>query len=567
MNIFSEIKNDIIKIVNSSLGFDDEAMLKNVAVQPSKDAKHGDMATNVAMILARPMKNNPRVIAEKIVPAIAELPDVEKVEIAGAGFINITFENAFWQRQVPTILADGMKYGASNIGNGEKINIEYASPNPTGPMHVGHARGAIYGDILANLFAHMGYSVTRESYMNDAGGQIATLIKSVYLRYREALGEDIGAIPEGLYPGNYLVPVGQALKEKYGDILTADSPEIKPFAISEMVKLIKADLAKMGVYHDVFTSEQAIRDAGEVEKSIASLEEKGCVYTGVLEAPKGKQIEDWEARPQLLFKSTDFGDDVDRPLKKSDGSWTYFAPDIALHYNKFQRGFGKMVLVLGADHGGYTKRIKAAVKALTDGKGEVSVILCNLVKFLDNGQELKMSKRAGTFISVDEVVERVGKDVLRFMMLTRKNDAPFDFDMQKAVEQSKDNPVFYVQYAHARCKSVLRNAVEISTEKGNIALLNNPAEISLMKKMSEFPRILESATESYEPHRIAFYLEELAAQFHSFWNLGNDDKSLRFIIEDNSELTQSRLLFVQTIASVIATGLSIMGVKAVDEMR
>jgi len=566
MNIFNTIEQKIKSIIE-----DFGQKTKNIAVQSPKDKSHGDMATNAAMVLAKPMRMKPRDIAEQLVPKISEIDGVKSVEIAGAGFINITFDNSFWQEQISNILEENLNYGYTDLGKGEKINVEYASPNPTGPMHIGHARGAVYGDILANLFSKMGYKVTREFYQNDAGSQIDTLTQSVYLRYKEALGEDI-EIPDGLYPGEYLKPVGEELKKNYGNDLTSDDEKIKPFAISQMVELIKSDLASLGIYHDVFTSEQALRDAGAVEEALQTLEEKGLIYVGIPEKPQSeKAAENWQPLEQTLFKSSQFGDDKDRVVKKNDGGWTYFTPDIAYNYDKFKRGHNKMFLILGVDHSGYVKRLKAAVSAISDEQAKMDIILCQLVKFMDGGQPLKMSKRAGNFVGVKDVVERIGKDVIRFMMLTRKNDVPLDFDLQKAVEQSKDNPVFYVQYAHARCKSVIKKALDEKNNSKfkiqNSKLLNHPAEIGIIKKMCEFPRVMEGATLTYEPHRIAFYLEELAAQFHSLWNLGNDEPEMRFIIENNIELTQARLQLVNAVATVIACGLAVMGVKPVDEMR
>jgi len=491
------------------------------------------------------------------------------------------FAPAFWQKQIQVILKEGKSYGNSSVGAGRKVNVEYVSANPTGPMHVGHGRGAVYGDALALLLIKAGFNVTKEYYINDAGAQVDVLARSVFLRYREACGENIGEIPEGLYPGDYLVPVGEALAREYGKKwLGAPEQEwlvsVRSFTITCMMALIKEDLAQLGIHHDVFTSERELTNSGRIEEALRLLQDKGLIYVGVLEPPKGKAPDDWEPREQTLFKSTQFGDDIDRAIKKSDGSWTYFAPDIAYHYDKFKRGHELMVDVLGADHGGYAKRIQAAVKALTDGKASLEVKLCQLVKFLRAGEPVKMSKRKGTFMTVREVVEEVGSPVFRFIMLTRKNDAALDFDFVKVMEQSKDNPVFYVQYAHARAKSALRNgaqeagvawAFSESPTMEQIARLTHPAELELIRFLSSWPRLVEAAALAYEPHRIAFYLQELAAHFHGLWNLGNGDISLRFIQKDAIDLTAARLALVRAVATVIASGLMVLGVEPVEEMR
>jgi arginyl-tRNA synthetase len=487
--------------------------------------------------------------------------------------LNFRFDAGYWQQVVPAILAQKAHFGDSSLGKGTKINVEYVSANPTGPLHVGHARGAVFGDALSLLLHKAGYDVTKEYYINDAGSQVDTLARSLHLRYREALGETIGEIPAGMYPGDYLIPPAQALAKEMGDKY-AKLPEsewlvpLRRYAVTKMMDMIRDDLALLNIRHDVFTSEFEITQAGKVDAALALLEKKGLIYHGVLEAPKGKTPDDWEPRPQTLFRSTDFGDDVDRALKKSDGSWTYFAPDIALHLDKIERGHTVLVNVWGADHGGYVKRMQAAVKALSDGQVPVTVKLCQLVKFLRGGEPAKMSKRAGTFVTAREVVEEVGSGVFRFIMLTRKNDAPLDFDFEKVMEQSKDNPVFYVQYAHARCKSVLRNAKEQGKtgQGGDVSLLSHAAEIELIKKLAYFPVVVEQAAQAYEPHRIAFYLHELAAEFHAFWNQGNTNESLRFIVSDE-KLTAARLVLVDAVAMTIATGLSVLGVEPVEEMR
>ena len=554
---------------------------ESITVDLPREAAHGDMATNAAMVLAKPAGMNPRAIADLLMTRLARVEDVDWVEPAGPGFLNIRMHPRYWQRLVAEIQSEGTAYGNGSKGQSEPVNIEYVSANPTGPMHVGHVRGAVFGDALARLLIKAGYAVTKEYYINDAGGQIDKLADSAFVRYREALGEDIGEIPEGLYPGDYLVPVGKALAEQYGAKLKDLSrPEmlliVRKVSLEMMMALIREDLALLDIHHDVFTSEAAIASGGKVEEALASLEAKGLIYQGVLEAPKGKEIEDWEPRPQTLFKASEFGDDVDRALKKADGSWTYFAPDVALHYDKYKRGFLRMVDIFGADHGGYVKRIRAAVTALTDGKGDVEVKLCQMVKFLRNGEPAKMSKRAGTFVTARQVVEEVGRDVTRFMMLTRKNDAPLDFDFQKVMEQSKDNPVFYVQYAHARCKSVLRHAAAdhpaLATaarqaDAETLAALTAPAELALLRRMAFWPRLVESAAAAYEPHRVAFYLQEVAADFHALWNQGQENAELRFILPHAPESTVARLALVSACATVLASAMEVMGVEPVEELR
>lgn len=578
MNIYASI-NESVKAL--ALVEYPGANVDKIDAQSPKEASHGDIASNAAMVLAAQTKEKPRTIAETLLPKILALPQVASAEIAGPGFINITLAESVWQKAVGDMLAQGVAYGTSKMGAGKKVNVEYVSANPTGPMHVGHGRGAVFGDALATLMAKAGYDVTREYYINDAGAQVDKLAESAFLRYREANGEIIGDIPAGLYPGDYLVPVGTGLAAVFGESLLTKPreewlPIVRDFTLEAVMAMIKDDLALLGIKHDVFVSERAITAAGKVDEAIATLDKKGLIYTGVLEAPKGKAPEDWEPRPQTLFKATDFGDDVDRAIKKSDGSWTYFAPDIAYHYDKCQRGFDQLIDVFGADHGGYVKRIKAAVKALSDDKVGIDVKLCQLVKFLRNGEPAKMSKRAGTFVTVREVVEEVGAGAFRFIMLTRKNDAPLDFDFTKVMEQSKDNPVFYVQYAHARCCSILRNgsvempeAVKLAEKPADaiLARINHPAELALVRLLASFPRIVEQAANAFEPHRIAFYLQDVAAEFHSFWNLGNDDLSLRFLQKDDVEKTASRIALSQAVRSVIAAGLQVLGTEALEELR
>ncbi len=584
MHLFGAIKSEILGILKQlqaegqlpeGLSFD------AVDVMPPREAGHGDMSTNAAMVLAAKASKKPKELAESLAQHIAKISNVTKVEVAGPGFINIHFAPDFWHQVIPTILSEGNSYGNSTIGGHRKIDVEYVSANPTGPMHVGHGRAAVVGDALAMLLLKAGFNVTKEYYVNDAGGQVNVLAESAYLRYREASGENIGEIPEGLYPGDYLVPVGEALRQQYGDKLMSKPqeewlPVVRDFAIECMLALIKDDLAQLKITHDIFSSERALTKEGKIEKALAVLEEKGLIYVGVLEPPKGKAPEDWEPRPQTLFRSTQFGDDCDRAIKKSDGSWTYFAPDIAYHFDKFQRGHNMMVDVLGADHGGYAKRIQAAVKALTDGKASLEIRLCQMVKFLRGGEPVKMSKRKGTFMTVREVVDEVGNGVFRFIMLTRKNDAMLDFDFAKVMEQSKDNPVFYVQYAHARCKSVLRmardeaglsRAFSESPTAEQLALLTQPGELDLIRLMASFPRMVESAALAYEPHRIAFYLQDLAAALHGLWNQGNSEITLRFIQKDAIDLTSARLALVRACSVVIASGLLVLGVEPKDEMR
>ncbi len=552
-----------------------------IAVEPPRDPAHGDISTNAAMVLAKPARKNPRELATLIAERLRRHPEITSAEVAGPGFLNLRLRDPFWYARLGEILRAGPRYGDSATGQGRRVNVEYVSANPTGPLHVGHGRGAVVGDALAALLEKTGFAVCREYYVNDAGAQVDMLARSTHLRYREALGETIDTIPEGYYPGNYLKETGHRLAERDGrNWLDRPEPEwlapVRDFAIAEMMELIRADLAALGVSHDVISSERALVSAGAIDHAVATLEQAGLVYTGVLEPPKGKLPEDWEPRPQMLFRSTRFGDDVDRPLKKSDGSWTYFAADLAYHLDKYRRGFADMIDVWGADHGGYMKRMQAAVQALTNGRGTLDVKLCQLVNLFDKGEPVRMSKRAGTFVTLREVVDEVGKNAFRFIMLTRRNDQALDFDFAKVMEQSKDNPVFYVQYAHARAASVLRHAREQFSEAdlGSDSLADSPLErlvgaeeLGLVKQLASWPRLVESAAESHEPHRIAFYLQELAAQFHMLWNKGKDDASLRFLIAAEPELTKARLALVQAIKHVIASGLQVFGVEPVEEMR
>jgi arginyl-tRNA synthetase len=561
--------------------------LTRVVVEPPRDPAHGDMATNAAMVLAKEARAKPRDLAELIAAKLRADDLIASVDIAGPGFINLTLKASVWPDVLRTVLREGEAYGRSTVGAAEKVNVEYVSANPTGPMHVGHCRGAVFGDALASLLAFAGYDVTREYYINDAGAQVDVLARSAFLRYREALGEDIGDIPEGLYPGDYLKPVGQALAAEYGDRLLS-MPEgswlapVRAKAITMMMEEIKGDLAALDIRHDVFFSERSLIETGNnrVAETIDYLRSKGDVYEGRLPPPKGGPVEDYEDREQTLFRATAFGDDVDRPLMKSDGSYTYFASDIAYHKNKFDRGFRNLVDVWGSDHGGYIKRVQAAIKAVTSDQATLDVKIVQLVKLLRNGEPVKMSKRSGDFVTLREVVDEVGSDAVRFMMLFRKNDAVLDFDLAKVIEQSKDNAVFYVQYGHARGHSIFRNAREAIPELpeaedaraaflGDAAMerLTDPAELSLLRLLALYPRMIEAAAVAHEPHRIAFYLYDLASEFHALWTRGRDLPYLRFIINNDAEITKARLALVQGVVSVLASGLAVLGVHAPDEMR
>jgi arginyl-tRNA synthetase len=584
MNLFDHFRHQVLGLIDAlvSDGLLPEGMeTSRIGVEPPREVSHGDITTNAAMLLAKPAGKKPRDIAEALAERLQNLEFVTGVDIAGPGFINLTLDASFWRQRLVEVLNEGDAYGASTIGAGEPVNVEYVSANPTGPLHVGHGRGAVFGDALAALLEKAGFAVTREYYINDAGAQIDTLARSLHLRYLEALGEDIGDIPEGLYPGDYLIPAAQKLLEADGDKWkdAAEEDWLEPislFAISAMMDLIRDDLATLGIKQDVFSSERQMVAAGGVEKALTALQDRGLIYEGVLEPPKGRKPDDWEPRQQTLFKSSDFGDDTDRPVKKSDGSWTYFATDIAYHEDKHRRGFNTMIDVWGADHGGYVKRMTSAVKALTEEQGELDVKLCQMVNLLDNGQPVKMSKRAGTFVTIRDVTEKVGKDVVRFIMLTRKNDAQLDFDLTKVCEQSRENPVFYVQYAHARIHSVLRHCSELfeaselapeSLAKAQLDRLEDPSELALIKLMASWPRVVEGAALAHEPHRVAFYLGDLATEFHSLWNKGSDNASLRFILPEDRELTLARLALVKGVAFVIASGLKVIGVVPVEEMR
>ncbi len=580
MNLFADIRAlviDSVAALQSEGALPEGLGLDAITVEPPRDPLHGDMATNAAMVLAKPARQKPRDIAEALAGKLMADPRVTSAEVAGPGFLNLRLDPAVWQAVPRAILQTGTGYGRSVMGQGTKVNVEYVSANPTGPMHVGHARGAIVGDAMASLLAYAGYEVTREYYINDGGGQVDTLARSVYLRYLEAHGREV-EFADGTYPGDYLVPVGAALKEKVGDAWL-DQPEevwlaeLRGFATDAMMELIRADLAALGVQMDVFFSEKSLYGTGRIEEAIDSLKAKDLIYWGTLPKPKGKADDDWEEREQWLFRSTAFGDDEDRPVQKADGAWAYFAPDIAYHFDKVSRGFDLLINIFGADHGGYVKRLKAVVQAYTNGRVDLDIKLLQLVKLYKNGEPFKMSKRAGTFVTLRDVVEMVGADVARFHMLTRKSDAPLDFDFDKVVEQSKENPVFYVQYAHARICSVLRKAADegwatddATLSGGDLGTLGHEAELGLIRKLADWPRQVEIAARTHEPHRIATYLSELAADLHGLWNRGNDDLSLRFL-QDTEAASQPKLALARAVAVVISAGLGILGVTPVEEMR
>ena len=575
MNLFSDIRTVVLEaldaleadgVLPSGLARD------NVAVEPPRDAAHGDMATNAAMVLAKPARMKPRDIAEALAPKLAADPRIETAEVAGPGFLNLRLSVQTWHAVIAAILDQGAAYGRSQMGAGRRVNVEYVSANPTGPLHVGHTRGAVFGDALASLLEFAGHEVTREYYINDGGAQVDVLARSVYLRYLEAHGQEI-AFEDGTYPGDYLKPVGEALKAKVGDKFLDKGEqfwlqEVREFSTDAMMDLIRSDLDRLGIKMDVFFSEKSLYGTGRIEAAIADLEGKGLIYRGVLEPPKGKMPEDWEPREQTLFKSTEYGDDVDRPIQKSDGAWTYFAPDIAYHFDKVSRGFDALIDVFGADHGGYVKRMKAAVAALSENTVPLDIKLAQLVKLMKGGEPFKMSKRAGTFVTLADVVDEVGPDVTRFIMLTRKNDAPLDFDIDKVTEQSKDNPVFYVQYAHARIRSVLRKAADLdmAPDAAQLDVITDAAELALAAKLAEWPRLVEIAARTNEPHRVAFYLYDLASEFHALWNKGNADPGLRFLHEDDPATSAGKLALIRAVSVVISAGLGILGVTPAEKM-
>jgi arginyl-tRNA synthetase len=585
-NIFAEMLKRIRRVSDELVAAGDLPAgldLSRPTVEPPRDKTHGDMATNAAMVLAKDAGKKPRDLAEAYAARLRADALIAKADVAGPGFINLTLKPAAWIGALRAAVQLGPGFGRADVGHNAPVNVEYVSANPTGPMHVGHARGAVFGDALASLLTFTDHQVTREYYVNDAGAQVDVLARSAFLRYREALGEAIGAIPEGLYPGDYLKPVGAELAAEFGHALTKQPesqwlPVVREKAIAAMMAVVRADLAVLNISHEVFFSERSLVHGAvdQVGATIAWLRERGRVFEGRLPPPKGAPVEDWEDREQTLFRSTAFGDDVDRPLKKSDGSYTYFASDIAYHADKIRRGFGTLIDIWGADHGGYVKRMKAAVAALSDNKVELDIKLVQLVRLLRAGEPVKMSKRAGEFVTLREVVDEVGPDAVRFMMLFRKNDAALDFDLTKVVEQSRDNPVFYVQYGHARGHSVFRNAREEFPKlppqtdmvtAANLDLLSDPAELALIRQISLYPRVVEAAALAHEPHRIAFYLYDLASDFHALWTLGNASPHLRFIIPDDSLMTMARLVLVQGVVSVLGSGLALLGVGAPEEMR
>ncbi|GAB5389062.1 MAG: arginine--tRNA ligase [Alphaproteobacteria bacterium] len=554
--------------------------LDRITVEPPRDPSHGDMASNAAMVLAKQAKTNPRALAEMVKPKLEELDYVSAVEIAGPGFINLRFHPSFWQDEAKVVLSAGAEYGNSDIGGGAPVNVEYVSANPTGPMHAAHARGAVVGDALANLLDKAGYDVTREYYLNDYGNQVEILGRSTHLRYREALGHEVGDVPEGMYPGDYLKEVGKALAAQEGDRLV-DLPEAEwlplcmDFAIKSMVAEIQEDLRILGIDHDVWTSEAELHKNGFITNIMDEVKERGLLYRGVLEPPKGKKPDDWEPREQTLLKTTEYGDDVDRPMQKSNGNWTYLAADIGYHVDKFRRTGGMMINILGADHGGYLQRMNPALKAATEGKADLRVVMCQLVKMYDKGEPVRMSKRAGTFVTLRDVLDAIGKDVMRFIMLTRSTDQSLEFDFAEVTEQTRENPVFYVQYAHARCCSIIRNAAEqLGADKvTDEALLNtdlspltSEEELGVLKVMGNWGRLVEQAAEAQEPHRIAFYLRDLASSFHSLWTAGKTDPAKRFLIEDDEATTLARVALVRSLSLVIASGLTVMGVTPVEEL-
>ncbi|TIT19409.1 MAG: arginine--tRNA ligase [Mesorhizobium sp.] len=585
MNIFADFNARIIKAVEALDLKDKDGVspdLSRIAVEPPRDASHGDLATNAAMVLAKPTGQNPRALAERLAEALRADEDIAAAEIAGPGFVNLRLKDGFWQAHLTALLGEGRNYGRSTVGGGKKTNVEYVSANPTGPMHVGHCRGAVVGDALANLMAFAGYDVTKEYVINDAGSQIDVLGRSVMLRYREALGDEIGDIPAGLYPGDYLIPVGQALASEFGRSLLQMPDEealaiVKDRTIDAMMAMIREDLALLNVHHDVFFSERTLHanNAKKIRSAISDLTLKGHIYKGKLPPPKGEKPDDWEDREQTLFRSTAVGDDMDRALVKSDGTFTYFAADVAYLKDKVDRGFVDLIYVLGADHGGYVKRLEALARAIAGDEVKLTVLLCQLVRLFRAGEPVRMSKRSGEFVTLREVVEEVGRDPIRFMMLYRKNDAPLDFDFAKVTEQSKDNPVFYVQYASARCHSVFRQASEQLGEAmfdrnqlaAEVALLTDEGEIGLIRKLAEYPRLIEAAALALEPHRLAFYLYELASSFHGHWNRGTDNPDLRFVKVNDRQLTHARLGLVQAVSDVLTSGLTLIGANAPTEMR
>lgn len=580
MNLFTHVREILIDILHdlSTQGIlPADTDFSQITVEPPKDSRHGDMATNAAMVLSKSVETKPRELAKIISDSLSQNEIVLSVDIAGPGFINISLSEACWHSLLSSVLLNGINFGRSDIGYSKKVNVEFVSANPTGPLHVGHTRGAVFGDALASLLSYSGYEVTREYYINDGGAQVDVLARSVFLRYQEAFGKEV-VFEDGTYPGDYLIPIALKLKDKVGDAYLQKSedkwlPEFRDYAVQAMMDLIKSDLDLLGIEMDTYFSEKSLYDSGQIEAALDRLKNNGLIYKGILEPPKGKKTEDWEPREQTLFKSTQHGDDVDRPVLKSDGTWTYFAPDIAYHFDKITRGFDLLIDIFGADHGGYVKRMKAAVSALSSGEVPLDIKLCQLVKLYQNGEPFKMSKRAGNFVMLRDLVEEVGPDVTRFVMLTRKNDAALDFDFQKVLEQSRENPVFYVQYAHARIKSVIRKAEELDIDisdralsETNLTSLTHSSELSLIKKIAEWPRLIEVAARLYEPHRIAFYLFDLSSQLHAHWSKGSDNPDLRFLHNDNLVKTQSKIALARAVSIVISSGLAILGVKPAEKM-
>ena len=580
MNLFTHVREILIDILHdlSTQGIlPADTDFSQITVEPPKDSRHGDMATNAAMVLSKSVEIKPRELAKIISDSLSQNEIVLSVDIAGPGFINISLSEACWHSLLSSVILNGINFGRSNIGYSKKVNVEFVSANPTGPLHVGHTRGAVFGDALASLLSYSGYEVTREYYINDGGAQVDVLARSVFLRYQEAFGKEV-VFEDGTYPGDYLIPIALKLKDKVGDAYLQKSedkwlPEFRDYAVQAMMDLIKSDLDLLGIEMDTYFSEKSLYDSGQIEAALDRLKNNGLIYKGILEPPKGKKTEDWEPREQTLFKSTQHGDDVDRPVLKSDGTWTYFAPDIAYHFDKITRGFDLLIDIFGADHGGYVKRMKAAVSALSSGEVPLDIKLCQLVKLYQNGEPFKMSKRSGNFVMLRDLVEEVGPDVTRFVMLTRKNDAALDFDFQKVLEQSRENPVFYVQYAHARIKSVIRKAEELDIDisdralsETNLTSLTHSSELSLIKKIAEWPRLVEVAARLYEPHRIAFYLFDLSSQLHAHWSKGSDNPDLRFLHNDNLVKTQSKIALARAVSIVIFSGLAILGVKPAEKM-
>ena len=579
MNLFTHVREILIEVLKelsaqSVLPIDTD--FSNITVEPPKDSRHGDMSTNAAMVLSKSVEVKPRELAQIISEALSPKEIISSVDIAGPGFINITLSNFSWHGLLSAVLMSGVNFGKSGMGSSQKVNVEFVSANPTGPLHVGHTRGAVFGDALANLLAYSGYDVTREYYINDGGSQVDVLARSIFLRYQEAFGKEV-VFQEGTYPGDYLIPIAKALKEKVGDLYLNKPednwlPELRNFAVEAMMNLIRSDLDLLGIEMDTFFSEKSLYGSGKIEAALDRLRDNGLIYKGVLEPPKGKKTDDWEPREQTLFKSTEHGDDVDRPVLKSDGSWTYFAPDIAYHFDKISRGFDILIDVFGADHGGYVKRMKAAVSALSSGEVPLDIKLCQLVKLYQNGEPFKMSKRAGNFVMLRDLVEQVGPDVTRFVMLTRKNDAALDFDFQKVLEQSRENPVFYVQYAHARIKSVIRKAEALNVDtsdyalsEANLSSLTHASELSLIKKLAEWPRLVELSARLYEPHRLAFYLFDLSSELHSHWGKGGENPHLRFLQSDDMTITKSKIALARAVSIVISSGLAILGVQPAEK--